>query len=288
MHDQHIQQGGNPLRKFFRQPKIYLTLPSKGKFYSPEGLEMTESGELPVFAMTAKDEIMMKTPDALLNGQSTVDVIESCIPNIKNAWEVSTLDLDAILIALRIATYGESMDIDITTPVTKTETTYAVNMQQMLTDISNHEFVDTLHLDSMTIKIRPLTYKEYTSNSLRSFEEQRVFNVLNDDSMPEDEKLSIFNRAFKSLTEMTINNVEQSIVSITIEGETVNNPEYIKEFIDNSDKSTFKAITDHIEQQRQNFAIKPLVINATPEEIEQGVPETYEVPISFDPSNFFA
>ena len=32
--------------------------------------------------MTAKDEMMFKTPDALLNGQATVDVIQSCIPAI--------------------------------------------------------------------------------------------------------------------------------------------------------------------------------------------------------------
>lgn len=288
MQDQQIQQSGNPLRKFFRQPKIYLSLPSKGKFYSHKSINMPENGELPVFAMTAKDEIMMKTPDALLNGQATVEVIQSCIPDIKDAWDMSTLDLDAILIALRIATYGETMDIDITTPVTKDEKKYAINMQQMLTDISSNEFNDTLFFDNMTIKIRPLTYREFTSNSLKSFEEQRVFNALNDESLSEGEKVNIFNRAFKSLTEMTISNVEQSILSITIDGETVDNPAYIKEFIDNTDKNTFRAITDHIEQERSKFTIKPLLVTSTEEEIERGAPETFEVPITFDPSNFFA
>lgn len=288
MQDQQIQQGGNPLRKFFRQPKIYLTLPSKGMYYPQGVLDMPENGELPVFAMTAKDEIMMKTPDALLNGQATVEVIQSCIPNIKDAWGISTLDLDAILIALRIATYGETMDIDITTPVIKEEKTFAINMQQMLTDISMHNFNDTLSLDSMTIKIRPLTYKEFTNNSIRSFEEQRVFNALNDDNLSELDKIDVFNRAFKSLTEMTISNVEQSIVSITIEGETVNNPVYIKEFIANSDKTTFKAITDHIDHERSKFALKPLTVQSDPEEVERGAPQTFEVPITFDPSNFFA
>jgi hypothetical protein len=34
--------------------------------------------------MTAKDELMFKTPDALLNGQSTVEVVKSCIPAIQD------------------------------------------------------------------------------------------------------------------------------------------------------------------------------------------------------------
>src|SRR6056300_1622120 len=101
---------GSPLQKFYRQPKLYLSLPSDGKYYPPGVLETTETGEYPVYSMTAKDELAFKTPDALINGQSTVDVIQSCIPNIKNAWEMPSLDLDAALIAIRIATYGEHMD----------------------------------------------------------------------------------------------------------------------------------------------------------------------------------
>ena len=56
------QQGSNPLQKYFRQPKLYITLPSKGKFYPGGVFESTESGELPVFSMTAKDELTFKTP----------------------------------------------------------------------------------------------------------------------------------------------------------------------------------------------------------------------------------
>ena len=67
-----VQDNNNPLRKYFRQPKIYLRLPSKGKFYPASIIDMPESGELPVFAMTAKDELMIKTPDALLKSSLTL------------------------------------------------------------------------------------------------------------------------------------------------------------------------------------------------------------------------
>ena len=46
------QSGPNPLQKYFRQPKIYLSLPSKGHWYPEGAIEMTENGELPVYAMT--------------------------------------------------------------------------------------------------------------------------------------------------------------------------------------------------------------------------------------------
>ena len=35
----------NPLRKYFRQPKVYITLPSKGKFYPKGDIEIPETNE---------------------------------------------------------------------------------------------------------------------------------------------------------------------------------------------------------------------------------------------------
>ena len=59
----------NALNKYYRQPQIYIKLPSGGKWYGPDVLTPTETGELPVLPMTAKDELAFKTPDALINGQ---------------------------------------------------------------------------------------------------------------------------------------------------------------------------------------------------------------------------
>ena len=107
------EQKDNPLKKYFRQPKIYLKLPSGGEFYNSNELDMPENSEVPVYPMTAKDELLFKTPDALINGQATVDVIKSCIPNIRNPWSMPSIDMDAVLIAIRLATYGEKMTISV-------------------------------------------------------------------------------------------------------------------------------------------------------------------------------
>ena len=286
MSDNHMPSH-NPLKKYFRQPKIYISLPSQGKFYPDGSIEMTENGELPVYSMTAKDEMIIKTPDALLNGSSTVEVIQSCIPNIKNAWMIPSIDVDAILIAIRIATYGESMDLDVKTPVTGDEKSFSVDLRGLLDRLIFSSFDDTVIVNDMTIKIRPLTYKEFTESSLKTFEEQRLFKTINDNSIPDNEKLAAFSQSFRKLTDLTVGTMEKSIVSITFDGETVSNFDHIKEFIDNADKHIFKSIIDHIDSQRNNFKIKPFVVDATPDEVEKGVPETYEVPITFDSSNFF-
>jgi hypothetical protein len=60
----------NPLQQYFRQPAIYVQLPSQGKFYPAGTLNPSTTGEYPVYPMTAIDEITYRTPDALFNGQA--------------------------------------------------------------------------------------------------------------------------------------------------------------------------------------------------------------------------
>ena len=277
----------NPLQKYFRQPKIYLSLPSNGKYYPAGSLEISENGEYPVFPMTARDEIMIKTPDALLNGQATASVITSCIPAIKDPFNMPSMDLDACLIAIRIATYGEMMEVSIKVPVTGEDKDFDLDLRIMLDQFSNVDYNSAIQLDGMIVNLRPLTYGEFTETSRKTFDEQRIFNVINDSDIAEGDKLATFTESFKKLTDLTILTLEKSIASIEVGDDVVTDQAHIKEFIANTDKGLFESVTNHIEEQRSKFQVKPLVVDATPEEIEAGVPETYEVPVTFDQSSFF-
>ena len=281
------QPQGNPLQKYFRQPKLYIALPSHGRFYPPGALESTENGEYPVYAMTAKDELAFKTPDALLNGQATVDVIQSCMPNIKDAWNMPSVDIDACLIAIRMATYGDEMTITTKIPGTGEERDYAIDLKMLLDGIVSADLSWTVYHRDMRIDLRPLSYREFTKNALKTFEEQRIVNIVNNDTMPDEEKLARFATSFQKLTGITVSMVSQGVQSITVDNVTVDQPEYIKEFIDNADKEFFTTIVDHLDNNKKQASIKPMLVKSEPEDIEAGAPEQFEVPITFDASNFF-
>jgi len=278
----------NPLRKYFRQPKVYITLPSKGKFYNESSIEIPENKEFPVFAMTAKDELTMKTPDALLNGAATVEVIKSCVPNIKNPWHMPSIDLDAILIAIRIATYGDKMEIITKVPNIGEDRSFDIDLRQLLNKLVTKEYINNFEINGMTIVTRPLTYKEFTDASLKTFEEQRIFALVNDEKIPDQEKLAKFNESFQKLTNLTIDSLASSIVSITIGDTEVTNTSHIQEFIQNADKEFYQEVLKHIETQRDTFALEPLKVKANDEDVAKGAPKNYDVAITFDQSNFFA
>jgi hypothetical protein len=289
MSNNNMQQPqANPLSKYFRQPKLFASLPSNGKFYPAGALETTETGEYPIYSMTAKDELTMKTPDALLNGQATVELIKSCVPNIKDPWALPSIDLDALLIAIRLATYGETMTLNIKTPVTGEEKDMSVNLRDILDNFANIEFEDVVTTNDMTVYIRPLTYKEFTKSALKTFEQQRIFNIVNDEQISDEDKLQAFTNSFAKLTDLTVDMMSNHISAIEIGDTRVDNKQHIDEFMKNADKSFYEAISKHLEKQKLKFTIQPLKAQATLEEIEKGVPETYEVPVTFDQSNFFA
>jgi hypothetical protein len=279
--------GENPLQKHFRQPKIYITLPSGGLYYPENSIDMPESGELPVMAMTAKDELALKTPDALLSGQATVDLIHSCIPNIKDAWGMPSLDIDACLIAIRIASNGEHMSISATAPNTKESVDYTVDLRQVLDRYTNSRFNDTFTFNDLTCKVRPLTYQEFSRVSMQTFEEQRIFALVNNDKIEEDVKLKQFTETFNKIRDITLGMVISSVVSIQVGETVVSDRNHIVEFLENTDKSFFKALQDHIEKQKKEFEVPPMEVRSTEEQIKEGAPEKFEVPIIFDQANFF-
>lgn len=272
----------NILSGYFRQPKIYIRLPSEGKFYPPGSLDVSSTGDYPVYAMTAKDELMFKTPDALLNGQSTVEVIKSCVPAILDPWKMPSLDLDTVLIAIRIATYGESMDLDVNCPACAAENSYAVNLTHYLDKVSQFKYVPSIDFNELKIFVRPYSYHEVTKTGIKTFEQQRLFSVINSEELNDEEKLELFGKSFVKLTELTVDIIAGCISRIeTPEGSTDNQAD-IKEFINNCSKDLFDQISNHITGMKAEIELQPLDGKC------QSCSHEFVVPVTMDHSNFFA
>lgn len=156
-----------PLEKYYRQPAVYIKLPSGGKYYDKTVFTPTQTGEIPVLPMNAKDELSFKTPDAMMNGQATVDVIKSCVPNFLDPWKMVNYDTDVVLLAIRIATYGETMNIKYRTPVTGDEMEHTVNLPALLEELAKVQIKDEVTTSKgFKITMEPLTYTTLTKVQL--------------------------------------------------------------------------------------------------------------------------
>jgi hypothetical protein len=284
-----MTENANPLKRYFRQPQISIQLPSRERYYPADVVQKTTTGEHPVLPMTAIDELAFRTPDSMMNGQASVDVIKSCIPTILDPWQLVNYDIDTVLIAIRIASYGETMDITSIAPGTNESVNHTVNLPQMLEQLRKDTITDQCTLqDGLTIQVKPLTYRQITESQLKTFEQQRIYAQVSQSQMTAEEKTRRFTDSFRILSELNMSLLINNIEKITLpSGESVNDKEQIKQFIQNADAKTIKELENKLADIRQQGSIKPVKIKATEEQIKAGAPATYEVPITFDNANFF-
>lgn len=273
----------NPLKQYFRRPSVYIKLPSNGTGYPENAIDMPENGELPVYPMTAIDEITVRTPDALFNGTAIAELIRSCIPCINDPWAVTNVDLDAILVAIKTASSASgTMELDSTCPKCEDTSTYSINLAAVLSTIGKPDFDTELDLGDLKVKLKPLSYKAVNDASLKQFEFQRVLNQL-ETIEDDDTRNKTVQDYLERVTDLTMDLLSQSVEYIqTPASQKVSEKEFILDFLKNCDRNLYTTIRDHSAKLRAESEIKPMTI-ACPSCGNQ-----FEQTITLNPADFFA
>jgi RNase P subunit RPR2 len=272
----------NPLAKHFRQPAIYMDLPSGGKYWKENSLDLPLTKSIGVLPMTAMDEITLRTPDGLYNGQSTVNVIQSCIPAITDAWNVPNTDLDAILVAIRIASYGHNMEITSTCPSCNEISDFEYDLRNVMDSFGKPDYEKPFVLDNVSILMRPMTYKELTENNIIQFEERKIYQVNANTELTPEEKYKIMNESFIKITELSIAAIAKSVVSVTIDDNVATEYEHIAEFLKNCNSKVYSGLRTYVTALKSSTEVKPMTIECP------DCGHKYESPFALDLSNFFA
>ena len=277
----HMTENFNPLQQYFRQPAIYLRLPSSGRYWSEGSIDMPETGELPVLPMTALDEITYRTTDALFNGQAVVTVIQSCVPNIKNAWDAPNVDINAILTAIRIASYGHNMPIETTCPHCSSTEEYELYLRTVMDQQRCPEYTKTVTHGDLEVTFQPMNYRDSNHVSSLQFEEQRVLQMIPNSELDSDAKIQRLNEVMQKITSLTVDALKHSIAHIRTPSALVSDTAYIEDFLKNCDRRLFNAIRDHIIELRRQTDLQPLQIACN------GCEQTYNQPLTLDMTSFF-
>lgn len=270
----------NPLKQFYRTPKVYVQLPSRGLFNDVSNEAVT--GEIPVYAMTSKDELLMKNPDALLNGDAVIGVIKSCVPNIGDPKNLPVCDVDLLLIAIRMATFGEFMEARLKSPHTGKTETYDINLNNILETVQPLPEQNSVVLNNgCTVHVKPFTYEVQTRINLAAYDQAKALRNVNEASNSSNEAEK-FKMMFVKLANINMDVIAESIQKIlTPNGDVVTDTAMIREFLDNLETVDTKSIDKKIDQlNKVSTSIKQEVICKETE-------KPFETEINLDPSDFF-
>jgi hypothetical protein len=118
--------------------------------------------------------------------------------------------------------------------------------------------------------------------TLKTFEQQRIFQIVNDESLSDEVKLEKFGESFIKLTELTVDTIAGCVHKIvTPEGET-SDAEQIKEFVNNAPKNVFDQISEHIQKMKDQIELEPQNVKCTSCDTE------FTMPVTMDQASFFA
>lgn len=276
-----MTQTTNPLKAWFRQPAIYIRLPSAGEYWPNDSIQIPQNGELPVMPMTALDEITYRTPDALFNGQAVVSVIESCVPSIKNAWHAPALDINSLLISIRIASYGHELEITSTCPACNESNDYGLDMRIMLDNLTRPDYSTPVKNGEIEVFFKPMTFQQQTQVSMDQFDTQRAIAAAQESTVPEDQKAKAMAEVMKKINLITTRALSFTIAGIRAPSAFVENIEHISEFLANCDRAVYNAIRDRAVEIRGTGEIKPVKITCA------DCKHQYDQAIELNMSDFF-
>jgi hypothetical protein len=271
----------SPLQKYKRQPKLYIDLPSKGVWYNDNIVEKFE--ELEVYSMTASNEILAKTPDALITGNATVKVIESCVPAIKNAWKLASVDFEYVMAAIRLATYGENITMSTKCTSCTHDDTYGLPVQSILDHFMKTKLSFDVSVDDFVFRLRPLTYKEIIQNQQVSMKVRReLMQITQNKDMSQDDKDKAMDVLYEQINTQTKSIICQVVVDVTTpDGDIENNSEFINDFILNNDGVYFNEIQKVY--AKNTAALEPPITEVVCSECQA----TNKIKANLDFSSFF-
>lgn len=247
--EQQVRQ--NPLKNYFRQIKLYIKLPSGTSYYKPGTINYTTNGEVGIYPMTGKDELILKNPDALLNGEALIEVIRSCVPAVSDPKLLLTNDIDALITAVRLATYNDTLETELTCPMCNADNLFKLDLQYSLDNMSFLDPQYVVNLDSgLSVYVKPHGFPELLSGLHAQFEQGKLKRAISADNITEEQQLKMFSAAFKELSNVTYTLTYGSVIRIVDESNNVDvtDKEFIKDFLQNIDKTSIDKITDLVKE----------------------------------------
>lgn len=278
----------NPLEKLYRHKKLYVSLPSGGRFYH-SGIKLSADGEIGVMPMSAVDEIKLKTPDSLFNGEALFDLFKSCVPDIENPEEMPICDVDKLLIAIRVATSGTDLDVKGICPKCGKEEVYQIDLTTIMNTAQDIPQDNVVKLgEGVEVELNPLTLRSQIKNQIETFYQFRMQQMITDDSTDEEKKAQIFDEALLKAITIQTSQVADCILKVTLlEGSdeiVVTDKDQIFQWVENIDSHTHAAIKDALNELSDPHMQDVIKIQCPDEE---NCGHTYETKVDLNPVNFF-
>ncbi len=292
------------LRKYYRKPNAFVTLPSKGALYRLADDEVSMMDEIGVLRMTMMNQLSTNNPESLINGHAVEELIRDCT-TIKhvNPRNMFKCDVDALIMGIRMVSVNDELSIELPCPKCEAKETYGVSLSAMLADMTHHDelpysfplptmgeivlnlipstlesslrvdqtfFTDAKEIDHIRRNIKSSTTKQdITEDEIEQLQTEMKRHV---------------DRIHEIQRNMTVNTIRlytDCIESVTTPEGVVENPEEIFDLVMSLVKEDIDGLKDKITE------INSVGIPKTKQFVCPSCEHEYTAPVEVNPTDFF-
>lgn len=239
------------LQKFYRTPKLFVPLPSGTSYYNTAVLEYSAEGEIGILPMTVHDEMALKNPDALLNGEAITNVLLNCVPKLKDPKQLLSMDIEALITAIRVASFGETVDVTFNCPECKKDTEVSLNLKSAFNLIKFLPETNVVNLPSgLSVFVKPVDFEGDIVSFKISMESKKLLAEISREEENSPDRTELINRLYGNISKYTVILLVRSITRIVCEKEgiDVTDKSEIAEFLNNTVGSDIKEISNKVKE----------------------------------------
>lgn len=246
-------------------PSVSVALPSGGRWYDPDVLDDGVNPlDVPVGVLGILAEQNYRDPWLLLSGEAIPRMLKGVCPSVHKAQELCELDLEAILLASRLVSYGPTIELTHTcqnlVPREPDEgekveegevlTTICDHENKLTLDINEHilrydviddsvvdeKFTHQLKRVKQVVHLRPPAYRRIIEQMKEGITRNKQIDSFSDIQIDEmvvnEEAMKNYARVIDMASDTALDNMEASIHAIaTTTGKLVSGSEFIREWL---------------------------------------------------------
>ena len=264
---------------------ITVPLPSGGRWQPDGNVRTTPVGTVEVRALTARDEILLHDPTALLDGTAVRDILARCVHGVKDPQQLPYPDVRVLMMAVRIATYGPEWKLEADCPSCARRQEITLDARTLLAGVEAIPEDDTrIVIDGTEFRLRPMP--AWWAHRYAAFvtEEARMMSATMRSDMEEGAKQKKLAEILARTHQETIRAISRGCVQAIVfaDGNEERDPDRIEELVSSLPAGAWRQLRERAEALTR--AGLPNRVGVTC----PGCGHPFELEPPYDPAAFFS
>jgi len=238
-------------------PSIELALPTLGAFYPQNNALQSDAdpANMVIGPLSMLDESSINDPMMMVSGRAIVKLIKRIAPKVDNPQELCELDIQAMLIACRMVSYGNELQITQQCPHCEYENTMQIDLNEHIQNFAPYTEEQIKHFEMETsigqkVNLKPISYEDAINLTISAIKTNigadEIDNASNDDILT-NEYIEMYRKQFEQALESNVDALVSTIYYVTTKSnQKVDDRELIKGWLQSLPLIDIKAITKRV------------------------------------------